>query len=159
MRKFLALLILAAVSTAMPMAAATAQAPGLGDLAWLNGCWRDQNEHRSITEVWVSPPAPVMMGYAFILVEGEATFWEQFRIELVEGVPVFVAMPNGAPAVRFAKVESGANSVRFENPAHDFPKRIVIARDGDMLNARISAGDDGVDFAFRHIDCAQAYEP
>ena len=100
-----------------------------------------------------------MMGYAFILVEGDAADWEQSRIELVEGLSVFVAMPNGAPAVRFPMVESGSSSVTFENPAHDFPKRLRFARDGEVMNARISAGDDGIDFAFRRIDCAQAYEP
>jgi hypothetical protein len=155
MRTLLALLFLSLA----PGAISAAQAQSLGGLSWMNGCWRVQNAHRSITEIWVSPPANAMMGYAFTLVEGEPAGWEQTRIQMIEGVPHFVAMPGGAPPVAFAMVESGENSVAFENPAHDFPTRLTYRRDGDLLIARASAGEDGVDFRYQRIDCAAAYEP
>jgi hypothetical protein len=31
----------------------------------------------------------------------------------------------------------------FENPTHDFPQRIIYARDGDLMTARIEGAVDG----------------
>ena len=50
-------------------------------------------------------------------------------------------MPQGGAPVAFALVRHDTASATFENPAHDYPQRIVYARDGDTLTATISAID------------------
>src|SRR5688572_33178811 len=84
--------------------APSAHAEELADLAWLTGCWRTQGDGPVTTEVWTRPPIPALVGYAYTIGEGETQGWEQTRIDMVEGWPSFVAMPNGGPPVRFRLV-------------------------------------------------------
>lgn len=113
-----------------------------------------------ITEVWTAPPLPALLGYAYTIGEGETQGWEQTRIEAIDGWPFFVAMPNGAPPVRFRLVEDDTpNVAAFENPDHDFPKRVEYRREGDMLHARVSAGDEGFDITYRRFACEAAQLP
>lgn len=52
-------------------------------------------------------------------------------------------LPRKLPQIRSAQ-HHGENWVVFENPQHDFPKRIEYRRDGTALKASISGpGDDG----------------
>ncbi|MGH8854313.1 MAG: hypothetical protein ACREWI_08545 [Telluria sp.] len=42
----------------------------------------------------------------------------------------------------------------FENPAHDFPQRIIYRRVGDTgLHARIEGKGKGIDFPMRRTAC------
>jgi hypothetical protein len=57
-----------------------------------------------------------------------------------------VAQPGGGPAVEFALTELSPTRALFENPQHDYPKRIVYERvGGDGLRTEIS--DTGGDRA------------
>ena len=73
---------------------------------------------------------------------GRAAF-EYLRIEERKDGLVFVASPSGKGATDFPLADFGADFVQFENPTHDFPKRIRYERtkSGD-LHARVS-GDPG----------------
>ncbi|MGE3929696.1 MAG: DUF6265 family protein [Hyphomonadaceae bacterium] len=156
---------------ALPFAAALlfaspAQAQGLDGLSWLNGCWRTEPRANGavVTEVWASPPMPAMLGYSYTLRNGETRVWEQARIELIEGWPHFVAMPNGGTPVRFRMVEPGAPAVdivQFENPEHDFPKLVQYRREGGRLIASIFGNDaeSEITFDYGAIDCAAALAP
>jgi hypothetical protein len=67
---------------------------------------------------------------------GKRTF-EFLRIaDTPEGFSYF-ASPGGKPPVEFRLKESGDRRVVFENPQHDFPRRILYWRDGERLVARI----------------------
>jgi len=72
------------------------------------------------------------------------TQFEFLRIEVRDGVPAYLAQPQGRPAVEFRQVHGDEGSVRFENLAHDFPQRIDYRKNGDALHAEISGpGKDG----------------
>ncbi|HYD89033.1 MAG TPA: DUF6265 family protein [Vitreimonas sp.] len=158
------LLFLAALAFA-PLA----QAQSLDDLAWLKGCWRAGGEGPQITEVWSAPPMPAMVGYSYTVGEGETQGWEQMRIEMIDGAPHFVAMPNGAAPVRFRMrptldlLVGGEHGVgaTFENAAHDFPQRVNYLRVGNRLTATISRldGSDPIHFRYRRINCSGALRP
>ena len=148
----------------------TASAQTLADLAWLKGCWRTQGEGPVITEVWLQPPMPAMLGYSFTVAEGATQGWEQTRIEMIDGWPHFVAMPNGGAPVRFRMLDTRNiihtgddpdGFVAFENPAHDYPKRVTYVRFGDRLTAQISGanGADSATFRYRRIPCAPGLRP
>lgn len=58
------------------------------------------------------------------------------------GAIVYYSMPGGrAPATEFALTGHAGQRAVFENPEHDFPKRIIYARDGDEMTARIDGGE------------------
>lgn len=150
------LLLLAALATA-PLA----QAHTIDELDWMKGCWRTEVEGQEITEVWTAPPAPVMLGTAITRRDG-AVFWEQMRIEERDGALALIAMPGGAAPVRFEMTEMGDNHIVFENPNHDYPRRIVYTRMDRMLTARVDSGLPhvlGEAFAYRRISCPRAFLP
>jgi hypothetical protein len=139
--------------------APAASAETLENLHWLKGCWRTQGGASVITEVWAAPPMPAMLGYAYTVRDGQLRDWEQTRIELIDGTPTFIAMPRGAPPVRFRMTESAANRAAFENPEHDFPQRVEYRREGSALHARVSAGEEGFEIRYRRIRCTAELRP
>ena len=51
-------------------------------------------------------------------------------------------MPGGrSPPTEFTLTAHAAQRAVFENPQHDFPKRIIYERRGDVMNARIDGGE------------------
>ncbi|MGE0740893.1 MAG: DUF6265 family protein [Hyphomonadaceae bacterium] len=144
-----------------------AEARTLDDLSWLVGCWqteapREAESGAIITEVWTAPPMPALLGFSYTLGEGEIQAWEQTRIDMVESWPVFVAMPNGGPPVRFRlRDEDTPNAARFDNPAHDYPQTVEYRREGDRLIATISGanGADPFTFDYHRIACDAMVRP
>lgn len=149
---FLAALLLAPV----------ARAQTLDDLAWLKGCWRTEGDGPVVTEVWIAPPMPALLGYSYTVRDGETRGWEQTRIERTDSGIYFVAMPNGGAAVRFRLREDGEpNLARFDNPAHDYPQTVEYRRDGAWLVATISGvnGANPLTFRYRRIRCSANLRP
>ncbi|HEV2816960.1 MAG TPA: DUF6265 family protein [Allosphingosinicella sp.] len=84
----------------------------------------------------------------------QAFGWEQVRIETSDdgATMQYVARPRGAAAdTAFRLTRAGPNEAAFENPAHDYPQRIIYRREGDALIARTEdmAGGNGQDFRYR----------
>ena len=110
------------------------------DLGWLAGSWVAEEPGQSWTEErWAKPRGGVMLGTSLSGKGGEAGWFEFMRIAAGEdGRLAFHASPGGAPAAAFPLVASGAREAVFENPAHDYPTRIVYRREGKVLSATIS---------------------
>jgi hypothetical protein len=68
---------------------------------------------------------------------GKPSTFEFLRIVLADGKPAYLTSPGGRPAEEFKSVEQSATRIVFENPAIEFPRRILYWRDGDALMARI----------------------
>ncbi len=75
------------------------------------------------------------------------------RITAVDGRLAFIAMPNAAPETVFPLQSMNGPRAVFENPAHDFPQRVIYERADDLLKARIEGSIDGeeqsMDWTFR----------
>jgi hypothetical protein len=145
-----------------------AKAQTLADLAWLKGCWRTQDEGPVVTEVWLAPPMPALLGYSYTIREGQVQGWEQTRIEIIDGAPHFIAVPNGGPPVRFRLRdmaihvdEPAAEAAIFENPQHDYPQIVQYRRIGNQLIATIAKldGSDAFTFTYRRIRCDASLRP
>ena len=120
----------------------TAADPGLPD--WMAGRWCGTRSEPQIEEVWLIPAGGLMLGLArTVSASGRPTQFEFLRIELRDGVPTYLAQPQGAPPVAFKLTQAGATSARFENPAHDFPQRIEYRRTGSSLRAEIAGPRGG----------------
>ena len=161
------LLLLAAFALAP-----AAHAQTLDDLAWLKGCWRTEAPREAesgaqTTEVWIDPPGPALFGYSFTEGEGAVQGWEHMRIDAADGGrPRFVAMPGGGAPVEFRMAEQinlndPAQIAVFENPAHDYPQRVVYQRERNRLIATISRADGGDPYTYnyRRISCDAALRP
>jgi hypothetical protein len=135
----LAALAAAAVWAATPQAGTTARPSGsaLAALDWLAGTWVGTARGAEIEEHWLAPKGHMMLGvHRDLFPNGDMAF-EFLRIESQEGGIVYLASPSGAPATSFPLIERGDRRVVFENPQHDFPRRISYWREGDTLHARV----------------------
>lgn len=105
-------------------------------LKWMTGCWRTQD--KTYKEVWSKPEAGFLFGYALTYDEtGALSFFEQARID--GGAPaVYNAYPGGFGPSEFTEESRAKNTVTFANSAHDYPQRIVYARNGSRMTATIS---------------------
>jgi hypothetical protein len=136
----------------------SAGAASLEELAWLSGCWRSDDGKRQITEQWTKLAGNMLLGMSHTVVDGKTRAFEFIRIVQEENGDIFlVAAPSGQAKARFKLARVADNEARFENPAHDFPQRIIYRRDGDSLTGRIEGTSKGkdraVDFPLKRVSC------
>jgi len=119
--------------------AAAAPSPPVSSLGWLAGTWVEEKNGRITEERWGEPRGGTMLGTT-LTVDGEQTVDFEFaRIAAdAAGTVRYWASVKGAPAVPFKLVSASGTEVSFENPAHDFPRRIAYRRSGNSLVATIS---------------------
>jgi len=134
--------ILGAALALLMMGQAAAPA-NVDDLGWMAGSWAAESDGGGWTEErWTPPRGGVMLGVSRSGRGDSVREFEFLRIQAGEdGVPVYFAQPGGRPPVAFRLTARGAASATFDNPGHDFPQRIVYARDGDTMTATISLID------------------
>lgn len=109
---------------AMPTPAKAA----IGDVAWLAGAWvgtRGTAATTSIEERWSPPLGGAMLAVSRTVSRDRMSAFEFLRIVERDGGLVYIAQPGGAAATEFVLTELGATRAVFENPRHDYPKRIV----------------------------------
>lgn len=133
-------LILAPLILAAPQDAVS---QSVDDLGWMAGYWLDCSGGREASETWSDPRHGLMVGHAVTVRGGRAGFEVSHIRAGADGRPAYVAQPGGAPPTVFALAEAGPERAVFANPDNDFPQRIVYARDGEALTARIEGEIDG----------------
>ena len=127
-------------------------------LRWLAGCWELQRGNHTTIEMWMSPAGGLMLGASRTIVGGAVREFEAVRLSVRDGRMVYTATPSGQAQAEFMAVAVGDSGFTVENPAHDFPQRIIYKRRGaDSLLARIegntSGGPRGVDYPMRRVRC------
>lgn len=145
--QFLSVCLLA--GTFLTTHAATAEQGGgthdtVASLSWLAGNWIEQRKDQTIRERWAGPYGDVMLGVGVTeRVNGKASF-EFFRIATTQSGASYFASPNAAPPTEFKAIELTTTKVVFENKAHDFPQRVIYAKNADgTLTARIEGTING----------------
>ena len=111
-------------------------------LGWMTGHWLWESGEDMSEELWLKPRSGLILGIHRTIRSGNP-FFEFLRIEFRDSSVVYVAQPRGVNTTEFILVELGECSVVFENPDHDFPRRIIYRRDGDRLTSRIEGTIDG----------------
>lgn len=100
----------------------------IGDIAWLEGAWvgtRGTAGTTTLEERWSPPLGGAMLAVSRTVSRGKMSAFEFLRIVEREGGLVYIAQPNGAAPTEFVMTEVSAKRAVFENPRHDYPKRIV----------------------------------
>ena len=122
----------------------TPQAPTIGDLAWISGDWQTAaGGRRQIEEHWTAVAGGTMMGMSRTVAGEKTVEFEYLRIEQRADGIFYVAHPKArCPGTDFKLTKSSATEAVFENPQHDFPKRIIYRKTGDdSLTASIDGGE------------------
>jgi hypothetical protein len=136
--------IAAVFVASLGLASTAASAADAALPAWMAGGWCTDANARRIEEVWLAPAGGMMIGMSRTVAANRRTpEFEFLRIELRDGVPTYLAQPQGTPPVAFKLTQSTDSSVRFENPQHDFPQRIEYRRAGHALHAEIAGPRQG----------------
>ena len=79
----------------------------------------------------MAPRAGVMLGMSRTVRAGRTTSTEFVALRPVNGGFVYEANPSGQQPTAFPATTISADRAVFENPAHDYPRRIVYERKGD----------------------------
>lgn len=125
-------------------AAGARQKPALDALAWMAGSWSGTSRGIEMEEHWTAPKGHSMLGMHRDVGKGRTLGFEFLRIEQQGDAIVYLSMPDGrSPATPFPLKEASGTRVVFENPAHDFPQRIIYWKDGADLRARIEGTSNG----------------
>jgi hypothetical protein len=124
----------------VPAPAAAPMPAKISQLEWLGGTWIGTTGASAFEERWTPAGGGSMLAVARSLRNGVMSSFEFLCIAERNGGLVYQAMPNGRqPATDFTLTKIEAQSVRFENPAHDFPKVITYTLQADgTLEAVIS---------------------
>jgi hypothetical protein len=113
----------------------------LAPLAWLAGIWSGGDGRLTFEEHWTPSAGGAMLAVSRTVKGDRMVAFEYLRIVERDGTLVYIAQPNGRPPSEFTLTAVTADSVTFENPAHDFPKMIRYSRRADgSLEARVSDG-------------------
>ena len=123
--------------------------PKLSDLSWLAGDWQSAGGRSQTEEHWTQAAGGSMMGLSRTIAGGRTYEFEYLRIEeRAEGI-YYVAHPKArCPGTDFKLTRLTATEAVFENPAHDFPKRIIYRKAGDGSLVATVDGDAGSGKAF-----------
>lgn len=116
----------------------------VNDLGWIAGDWQTPSGGRAqIEEHWTQPVAATMIGMGRTVAGGRTVEFEYLRLEERGGDIFYVAHPKArCPGTDFKLTNSTPQSAVFENPQHDFPKRIIYRKNADgSLTASIDGGE------------------
>jgi Domain of unknown function (DUF6265) len=157
------------VPPAVPAPAAAPQlsaADPLAPFAWLEGCWKGAVNQREFREHWMPLRGGMMLGISHNVMAGKTQGYEYLRIEPRPDGVFYVAVPSGKKedAFRFTGKTIDTNGdanhelFAFENPALEFPRKIVYRRaTGGWLYAQVEGKVGGADreviYPMRRTDC------
>ena len=129
------------------------QTPTLADLSWIAGDWQNAPGGRAqIEEHWTNPAGGTMMGMSRTVAGDKTVEFEYLRIEQRADGIYYVAHPKArCPGTGFKLTRSSATEAVFENPQHDFPKRLIYRKSGDdSLTATIDGGEGSKAMTFSY---------
>ena len=119
-------------------------AAGISDLAWMVGSWQtDPNGPLVSDEHWAPAAGGIMIGMSRTVAGDKVASFESLRIEQRGDAIFYVASVKGrCPATDFKLTRVTAQEAVFENPEHDFPKRIIYRKkSATEMSAAIDGGE------------------
>lgn len=108
------------------------------ELEFLSGCWRGEvgRDGSRIIEQYSDTDGETLLGQLKTVNGSETVFFEFLEISTDEDGVWLQPYPNGVQApVRFRLVELEPDKASFDNPEHDFPRRITyrLLPGGELL--------------------------
>lgn len=99
----------------------------ISEVSWLEGPWvGTRGSGSSIEERWSPPLGGAMLAVSrTVNTSGKMVAFEYLRIVERDGGLIYVAQPGGGKPTEFVGTSVSPTRVVFDNPRHDYPKRIV----------------------------------
>lgn len=129
-------------------------APNISDLSWLAGDWQTAADGRTQTdEHWTQPAGAAMLGLSRTVAGGRTYEFEYLRIEQRQDGIYYVAHPKArCPGTDFKLTSVTTTEAVFENPAHDFPKRITYRKTAEgSIVASVDGGPGTKGLTFTYL--------
>jgi hypothetical protein len=110
----------------------------IDELSFISGDWEMKTDTGRTQENWTHPDGGSMLGTGRVIRDEKMVFFEFLRIETRNDNLFYVAQPGGGSGTVFRLTSLEKKTAVFENPKHDFPKKITyrLEEDGSLL-ARI----------------------
>lgn len=123
-------------------------------LKWLVGNWHSENSKLKINESWRQISAKTLEGYGHThsIEKNKIVSSETLRLVEMSGEVFYVAKvaSNDLP-ISFKLTSCTAKTAIFENPQHDFPKKIFYQFNNDKNITVFVSGDKGKGFKVEFI--------
>lgn len=102
----------------------------ISELGWMSGDWETAPGGRAqIEEHWTRPAGGSMLGISRTVIGIRTLEFEYLRLEQRSDGIYYIAHPKArCPGTDFKLTSVTASEAVFENPAHDFPKRIIYRK-------------------------------
>ena len=138
------------IAAAILSANLTVQTSTISDVSWIAGDWQTPaGGRRQIEEHWTTAAGGSMMGVSRTIAGDKTVEFEYLRIEQRADGVYYVAHPKArCPGTDFKLTRASATEAVFENPQHDFPKRIIYRKTEDGLTASIDGGEGSKAMSF-----------
>lgn len=138
------------IAAAILSANLTVQTSTISDVSWIAGDWQTPaGGRRQIEEHWTTAAGGSMMGVSRTIAGDKTVEFEYLRIEQRADGVYYVAHPKArCPGTDFKLTRASATEAVFENPQHDFPKRIIYRKTDDGLTASIDGGEGSKAMSF-----------
>jgi hypothetical protein len=126
-------------------------------LLWIVGRWENTGGETKSIEHWKKINGSLYEGGSETIKNGEVIFSEKLKIHKIGEEIFYIADVKHNPApVMFKLASLNDNCAVFENPEHDFPKKITYKNENSNLHAWIEGpGKNGdlkkIDFYFNKI--------
>lgn len=115
-------------------------ADGAADVArlgWMAGTWVREADGVTVRETWLAPVGGSMAGAGQTNRPGRKPFIEHMKITAEPAGATFTALVPGQPPTAFVLKPGAEGEAVFENPAHDYPQRVIYRRCGEDLCAAV----------------------
>ena len=121
---------------------------------WLVGKWKRNNEEagKETFENWLKVSAYEYIGLGFTMQQGDTI--KQEAIKLIKSNNSWnleVKVPEESEVVIFNMTNFNTSEFTCENNEIDFPNKIKYWKNGDKINALVSAGEMEIQFEFEKI--------
>ena len=127
-------------------------------MSWLTGHWRAvDSAGRTHQERWSPATGGIMLGFARVHRGDRDLGSEIMRVEVRRTGITYTAHPEaqmpGTPFALEDMTSARQGELRFENPDHDFPQRIIYRRTGpDEMLVRVESDERGFTLLYERVD-------
>lgn len=136
----------------------TTRSRSLSELQWLVGCWERARPNGRLVERWSEPADGIMTGVSTSVRDTTRRVTERLRLFYRGDTLIYEASPARQPMNEFRATMVSADEIVWEDPEHDFPRKITYRRVGpDSLFARVEGDRAGrqppIDYPFKRSPC------
>ncbi len=117
----------------------------LNDFKWFLGKWKGTMQGMDVRETWTMENETSFNGDGFVMSDMDTIFHESTKLQVQNGNIFYIANVPGNPApVSFKLTFYENHKAIFENPEHDFPKKIIYTHVlPDSLIAVVEGEENG----------------